>query len=274
MANNQWTDLSIQYANQKNYLDALFKIYPIPLKPINRELNKGEWECVVKFYKEKKFKEIILSLCNFERFPIDNPYISYIKQDNSSLDRNPETILRIGSYICNDMTLEDIHDGLTQPMQSSRMMGHLFKNFINKETLGIKVFHNEQDFLDSSEKKKILSCSDAQLYQFSHKFLGYTQRDSKGIDFIAKIDKCWVVGEAKFITANGGAQNNQLIESAQNLLDASFKANDKCKVIPIVIVDGVPYVENCNGKLQRTIRNKPDKIFISAILLRDFLFSL
>jgi hypothetical protein len=38
-----WADLSIEFANQRNYLDELFKIYPTIPDGI-REIDKNQWD--------------------------------------------------------------------------------------------------------------------------------------------------------------------------------------------------------------------------------------
>ena len=40
---NYWTELSIEYANQRSYLDDLFKVYPTIPDGI-REINEDIWK--------------------------------------------------------------------------------------------------------------------------------------------------------------------------------------------------------------------------------------
>jgi hypothetical protein len=40
---NYWTELSIEYANQRSYLDDLFHVYPTIPEGI-RGINKKKWE--------------------------------------------------------------------------------------------------------------------------------------------------------------------------------------------------------------------------------------
>ena len=44
---NYWTKLSIDYANQKSYLDDLFKVYPTIPEGI-REIDKQLWDEIEK----------------------------------------------------------------------------------------------------------------------------------------------------------------------------------------------------------------------------------
>lgn len=49
---NKWTQLSIEYANQRSYLDDLFKVYPTIPEGI-REVNDIAWQEVEKSFNKK-----------------------------------------------------------------------------------------------------------------------------------------------------------------------------------------------------------------------------
>ena len=49
---NKWTELSIEYANQRSYLDDLFQVYPTIPEGI-REINDSIWKDVEKSLKRK-----------------------------------------------------------------------------------------------------------------------------------------------------------------------------------------------------------------------------
>lgn len=91
---NKWTELSVEYANQRSYLDDLFQVYPTIPEGI-RDINKNVWEEVEKSFKEKNNDLLIRQLLKFELFPIKDSYISYLKRDSSAIERNPRTINRI-----------------------------------------------------------------------------------------------------------------------------------------------------------------------------------
>jgi hypothetical protein len=46
---NKWTELSIEYANQRSYLDDLFQVYPTIPDGI-RDINNEIWNSVEKAY--------------------------------------------------------------------------------------------------------------------------------------------------------------------------------------------------------------------------------
>ncbi len=88
---NKWTRLSIEYANQRSYLDDLFQVYPTIPDGI-REINEDIWTEVEKSFKKKDNNLLIRNLLQLNLFPIKDSYIAYLKRDNSAIDRNPRTI--------------------------------------------------------------------------------------------------------------------------------------------------------------------------------------
>jgi len=49
---NRWTKLSIEYANQRSYLDNLFQVYPTIPEGI-RDVDSGLWKQVEKAFSKK-----------------------------------------------------------------------------------------------------------------------------------------------------------------------------------------------------------------------------
>ena len=88
---SKWTNLSIEYANQRSYLDDLFHVYPTIPEGI-RELHTERWENIEKAFKKKNNDDLIRGLLKLNLFPIKDSYIAYLKRDASSIERNPKTI--------------------------------------------------------------------------------------------------------------------------------------------------------------------------------------
>jgi hypothetical protein len=66
---NNWTKLSIEYANQRSYLDDLFVIYPTIPDGI-REINEEIWSNVEKAFKQRNNNLLIRELLKLDLFPI------------------------------------------------------------------------------------------------------------------------------------------------------------------------------------------------------------
>ena len=75
---NYWTKLSIEYANQRSYLDDLFQVYPTIPEGI-RDINQEIWTDVEKAFKKKDNVILINELLRLDLFPIKDSYIAYLK---------------------------------------------------------------------------------------------------------------------------------------------------------------------------------------------------
>ncbi|MEW8119845.1 MAG: hypothetical protein AB2792_22010, partial [Candidatus Thiodiazotropha sp.] len=87
---NQWTALSIEYANQKSYLDDLFQVYPTLPEGI-REINDEIWDNTQKAFKKRDNQSLIIELLRLDLFPVKDSYIAYLKRDKKAIARNPKT---------------------------------------------------------------------------------------------------------------------------------------------------------------------------------------
>ena len=101
-----WSDLSIEYANQKSYLDDLFQVYPTIPEGI-REIDEERWLKVEKSFKKKDNLSLVSELLKLNLFPIKDSYIAYLKRDKSAIERNPKTTNRVAGRIY-EMGLEKV----------------------------------------------------------------------------------------------------------------------------------------------------------------------
>ena len=171
---NKWTELSIEYANQRSYLDDLFQVYPTIQEGI-RKINDSIWKDVEKEFKKKNKVSLVKELLKLNLFPIKD----------SSIDE----------FTAN-----------------------------NKDT--------------------VLDASDKTMMDFAKEHLNYNH--NKGLDFIARFNCKYVIGEAKFVTDFGGHQNAQFNDAISTIESKNVKA------IKIAILDGVLYIEGKN-KMHKSI---------------------
>jgi len=87
---NHWTEMSIRYANQRNYLDSFFQIYPAIPDGI-RAIEEGKWNKVEEAFEKQDNKSMITALFQLDKFPIKDPYVAYMRRDGGSIERNPHT---------------------------------------------------------------------------------------------------------------------------------------------------------------------------------------
>jgi len=195
---NYWTQLSIDYANQRNYLDSLFTVYPTIPDGI-RDIDNDIWQTIEDAFNNKKDAELLKLLLSFNLFPIKDSYVAYLKKDKSSLERNPATVARLTGRL-REMGLTKIFEKCSEPKETNRQIGPLFKRWIAKDTLGAPL-QKMTEFI-SHKGNAILLASDNEMLGFATKKLGYNR--NKGLDFVARFNKKYVIGEAKFLTDFGG----------------------------------------------------------------------
>ncbi|MBN2648924.1 MAG: hypothetical protein JXR50_04190 [Prolixibacteraceae bacterium] len=153
---NKWTKLSIEYANQRSYLDDLFQVYPTIPEGI-RGINKDVWAEVEKSFKKRDNDLLIRQLLKFDLFPIKDSYIAYLKRDSSAIVRNPRTINRICGRLY-EMGLDKIFERCSEPKETNRQIGPMFRDWLKRKSLGIEPVSLDE-FL-SNDKDAILDAED------------------------------------------------------------------------------------------------------------------
>ena len=257
---NYWTKLSIEFANQRNYLDELFSVYPTIPEGI-REIDQSLWQQVEQSFQAKNNIDLLNVLLKMDLFPIKDSYTAYLKRDNTSISRNPNTVDRLCGRLY-EMGLDKIFEKCSEPKETNRQIGPLFKHWLNSGVLGIMPIALDE-FIDSKDNA-ILDASDAQMMEFAKQNLGY--KHDKGLDFVARFNGKYVIGEAKFLTDFGGHQNAQFS-------DAMTTVKTKVNATTVAILDGVPYIESSN-KMCKSVRNQNKHNIMSSLVLREFLYSL
>jgi hypothetical protein len=266
---NLWTRKSIELANQRNYLDLLYKIYPMSVN-LTRELSNEKIDTIKQCFQKKDNVTLIETLLKNEIFPVKDSYVAYLKKDKTSASRNPNTIARLSGLLY-ELGIDEIIARSSAPKETNRQMGQLFKNWVDNNSIGVTLTTDWNKFLDS-EENIILSSGDTNKKDFAEKYLGYTR--NKGLDFIGKFNDTFVIAEAKFLTDFGGhqdAQYSDAISTLQSKLNAT-----KYKVKQIAVLDGVLYINGGNNKMQKSVRTEfaDEEVIVSAVLLRDYLFTL
>lgn len=259
---NYWIKLSIEYANQRSYLDDLFQVYPTIPEGI-RDIKQDSWSKIEAAFKKKNNDVLIRELLKFNLFPIKDSYIAYLKRDASSIERNPKTINRICGRLY-EMGLNKIYERCSEPKETNRQIGPFFRRWLNNKSLGLQPVRLDE--FTKNKKDAILNGSDNQLMTFASSELNY--KHPKGLDFIGRFNGKYVIGEAKFLTDFGGHQNAQFNDAISTIESKDVNA------IKIAILDGVLYIKGRN-KMYKDITTKYTKHNImSSLVLREFLYQL
>ncbi len=85
---NPWIQMSIDFANQRNYLDELFKVYPTIPEGI-REIDPIKWKAIEDAYVEDNKIELLKLLLSMDIFPIKDSYVAYLRRDKTAINKNP-----------------------------------------------------------------------------------------------------------------------------------------------------------------------------------------
>ena len=266
---NEWTKRSIDIANKEKYLDLLYEIYPMAVNLDREPLPPETIEKIKKSLEDKDNKQLVSILLKNKIFPIKDSYVAYLKRDKLALSRNPVIVDRLAQRLYK-MGLKKIIKRCSEPKETNRQMGQLFRQWIDKGELGVQVTKKAKDFLEFNGDI-ILNSGDEENKRFAEKHLGYTH--DKGLDFIAKINGGFIISEAKFLTDFGGHQDTQFNDAVSTLTTTLLETGQQVK--KIAILDGVLYI-NCKRKMAKKIRNDFDdsEVVLSALLLKDYLFSL
>jgi len=258
---NFFLEQSINYAQQRCYLDDLYSVYPTIPNSI-RDIDKKIWDNVEIAYKERDYKDLLINLLKLDLFPIKDSYVAFLKRDYGALDRNPRTLNRLASEIL-EMDLNVLYDKCSTPKESNRQIGPMFKKWIKKTDFGFPKL--EINDFENSNDDAILDGSDFELKQFAQEHLNYNH--NKGLDFVARVKGKYVIGEAKFLTDFGGHQNAQYNDAISTIeCDAD--------AVKIAILDGVLYINN-RSKMYKDINGRhSESNIMSALLLKNFLYSI
>lgn len=257
---NYFLQLSIDYANQKSYLDDLFSVYPTTPEGI-REIDNNIWDQVEQSFVKQDNLELIKNLLKLDLFPIKDSYIAYLKRDKKSIERNPQTINRICGRIY-EMGLNDLYKRCSEAKETNRQIGPLFRRWINKGSLGIKPL--KLDDFSTTNENAILDGGDAEMMKFAKRYLNYNR--NKGLDLVARFNGKYVIGEAKFLTDFGGHQNAQFSDAIQTLQSPDVKAEI------IAILDGVLFIKGNNKMYKEITEDLKNKNIMSSLVLREFLY--
>ena len=259
---NKWTELSIEYANQRSYLDDLFQVYPTIPDGI-REINNEIWGKVEIAFQKRDNDLLIRELLKLDLFPIKDSYIAYLKRDKTASERNPRTINRICGRLY-EMGIDKIYEQCSIPKETNRQISPMFKEWLKKKSLGVELVSIDKFIADKNDA--ILDGSDKVLMDFAREELNYTH--SKGLDFVARFNGKYVIGEAKFLTDFGGHQNAQFADAISTIETPNVKAEK------IAVLDGVLYIKGNNKMYKSITETYKDYNIMSALVLRNYLYQI
>lgn len=259
---NYWTELSIEYANQRSYLDDLFQVYPTIPEGI-RDIDHQRWKEIEIAFTNQDNLGLISHLLKLKKFPLKNSYVSFLRKDPSSLLRNPQTVNRLAGTLY-EMGLSRLYEKCTEPKETNTQMGPMFSRWVQNKSLGIKPV--ALDIFLSNNENAILSGNDAALLDFAQGQFDYNKE--KGLDFIARFNGKYILGEAKFITDIGGNQDKSFVDIISTL-QADYNG-----AISVGIIDGIPWLKDKSKYYTDIVSKYQDYNIMSSLVLREFLYQI
>jgi hypothetical protein len=263
---NPWVRKSLELANSHGYLDRLTEIYPATVLP-RRPLDEGVREELKALHQKGDWNGLLSLLLKLARkkhpFPIEHPYASIFRQKRDLVQKNPETVRRLGEIILS-MPVEDVVRGSERPADINRVMGSAFQNWLRKAfpSWGIPVLPRSQ--FETYRGLCFLDARNTAIQNYVNSRLGI--KLERGRDFLAKVKDRYVVGEARFLSTSGGSQTRDLLETI------NFIKTVKGNVQAIGVIDGIVWF---NGKYVRVLSELGEgEVVLTALLLKDFLKSL
>ncbi|MBA4312507.1 MAG: restriction endonuclease [Chlorobiaceae bacterium] len=251
---NHWGKKTIELAKKKDYLDRLYKIYPN--NPSAREIDLQELNLIEEYFHKKDSDALLNKLLDIDKFPIKDSYISFLRTDRSSIQRNPKTVKRICDILY-ALGLDKVKEGILAPKEANTIRGPQFSNWAKKAFPHVKL----NKFINIKNSILFLEDSEKNILDFCNTELGIGI--SKRPDFVAKSRAKYVVGEAKFLSSLGGNQGRGLDDALK------LASNTSGHAYKVAIVDGVLWIQPGSQEYKK-IEHSNAAVF-SALLLKEYL---
>lgn len=257
-----------RYALQKaryefDYIDQLHEVYPVQeLPPVH--VPDEEWAQILHYKKHGTDQELVWlvveRLKQGKRFPIDDKRVGTFMENPQQIYYARRAVRSLAKQV-RGLKTERLYEELTRPPADSRVMRDQFSKYLRK--LGASegwAVCTPEEFENRDQEVAILDGDDNFLRDYAREHFGFT--GTKGIDLVMRVGNQYLVGEAKFLSRDGGSQNNQL-------KDALFVGEHKypTNVFGLAIADGV-YLMNDGGKYRQMIQDT-DADVISALQIKD-----
>jgi hypothetical protein len=256
---NEWVEKSIELATTTNYLDKLHKIYPIE-SPEFRTVDDALLKEIADAHSSKNPVELVSTLLQLEKFPIDDPYIGFLRVDEDAVKRNVATVKRIGEWLLG-LKLEQVLSMSAQPKRAVKQYGEAFKKWwlnssyskLDESKFAAKTLPSDKVFVHGGTPEE--------WKRFANSVLDCGL--VKAPDLLARKGKKFIISETKFLTSFGGGQNDFFDEAITFVRQVHGNAHR------IAILDGPLWLPTENKQSLEVRRLQADAM--SALLLQEFL---
>lgn len=207
-------------------------------------------------YQQRDRQRFLRELLRLEKFPIDDPYVAFMRRKRTALEENPETVERLADFL-RGIPFEKLMEMCEEPKVPNRQMGPLFGRWL--EGLCYPIL-SEEEFLQY-HGIAFLRGSQTEVRHFADNVLGCNLE--KNPDLVARAGQQYLVAEGKFITDYGGHQYTQFGDAL------TLVRGEGGKALRVLILDGVVWLRN-KTRTFRTV-SQEERILLSALLFNEFL---
>ena len=152
------------------------------------DIDTGLWKKIETAFEKRDNLALMEGLLKLNLFPVKDSYVAYLKRDKGASERNPATIARLCGRVY-EMGLDTVFSRCSEPKETNRQIGPLFRRWLNKKSLGIQPI-KMKEFLATNENA-ILDAGDKEMMDFAKKYL-YLSSGKFGviISFSPEVDFC------------------------------------------------------------------------------------
>ena len=254
---NRWAEKTIRLANEGNYLDQLYSIYPN--EDISRVVDSEQLRNIRELYNRRDNSGLLNSLLDLKKFPVKDSYVSFLRNDRDAIRRNPKTVHRICSQLY-DMGFEKMKKGILAPKEANTRRGQQFRSWL------LKTFKHISKDMFVKNKKGIIFLGDTEkrVLEFCKSDLGLGI--SKRPDFVAKANNYYIIGEAKFLSASGGNQGRGFDDAIK------LASNTSGKAYKVALLDGEIWIKSRSEGFKNI--EYTNACAMSALLLKKYLITI
>lgn len=258
---NTWVSQSIELFEETAYLDNIQEVYPFEIA-LPEKLDDDIRRKIIQAHQSRNTERLIELLASQTKFPYEDPIWYLLKNVRGCLVNNPKQIQRIADTLYS-MTTEETIIRLESPPEFNRQIGPMFGEWLRKNFDLL----SPEEFQTSENGIFILDASEEEAKRLVQE--GLSQNIEKRPDLVAKVNKQFIIGEAKWIGQPGGNQEKNVQETLK------FCKKQRGNVRRIGIVDGFPWsLYNRNGRLidskEAVLMQESPYDILSALLLKDY----
>lgn len=260
MNRQTWVERTFALVEGGGYLDALSDVYPVA-EAETRSLTDETRDAVSIAMSQSDDEEMLTTLLKLHgvKFPFNDPFIGFLREAPREIETNPETVARICARL-RDMGETRVVEAMEAPIDANRRMGRAFSNWLQRQ---YQFIPNHSDFERSRKPVVFYQATERQLRDFAN---GKGCGLSKNPDFVAKANRRFVIGEAKWLGTEGGNQNRGLDDAL--ILAGRTPTN----ALTVAVLDGILWIRD-SGQMSQRVSNFGGNA-MSVLLLGEFLRSL